>query len=654
MKEFGFRKLLLVGLFLTFLISLSAQVDKVDRLKQVILSQDEDLASIDKKVDLAQKLLNTNLDSAYRLSEQAYQASKEMLYEKGLMTSSNMLGNYFQRKGDLPKSINYYNESKNIALKLKDNKGLASVNNNLGIVYLNQGEFPKALAAFIEGLNYEKKRADQKGVAESYNNIAVVHFYQSDFDKCAEFLKKSVAISEAIKDSSTMKKGYNNIGAVLEQAKKYDEALYYYSKTYRISQALGEKLDMSIAVQNMANIYVYKKDFKTAQEYYNQSVALKKEIGDFNGLATIYVSIGAMYGKARDFGTAKEYIEQALAISKEKGLANQELSAYKSLRELYQETGDFKKALDFELKHTNLKDSLYNIEKTKSIAELQTKFETADKEKQLALREADLANSKLTIKRRNNILVVISAVFALSLIVGFGWYNRNRYRQRQYRKQMELKQKLADAELRNKIQGERERISRDLHDHIGSQLTLIISGLDILGVKTAANASGNPSEQIDKLSDQARSTMGQLRETIWAMNKEHVSLEMLVKKVQEFIQKANVLIVDREISAEIAGEGSVIISPARSLALFRVCQEAINNAIKYADFNRLNLSFTNTGNDLVVVINDDGKGFDKKEVESRGYGLDNMAFRIEECGGEFDISSTPGQGTRINMKFNLN
>ncbi|MES2629178.1 MAG: sensor histidine kinase [Bacteroidota bacterium] len=620
-----------------------------DSLKSVIRKAESDTSVINAQLALAKNIIDSQLDSTLRLSAIAYNRSKKIGYTRGIMTASNMLGNYYQRISDFDKAMAFYNESRRIAKKTNDLQGLAGVSNNIGIIYVNKGQFPQALQAFFDGLNYEQQRGNKQGMAESYNNIGVINFYQHDYDKCAEYLNKSIAISEELGDLKTVKKGYINVGAILQEAKKYDQALASYSKALKISEKLNDKLEISIAVQNMANIYVLKKEFKIAQQYYGRAVGIKKELRDYNGLAIIYVSIGAFYSGVGDQVNAEKYFMEAVQISKEKGLKDQEINAYKNLSLMHTAEKNYQKALDYQVLASDAKDSVYNIENAKNIRELQTKYETVEKEKELAQEKANVANSKLVIKQRNNTLIMVSSGFIIFLIIAIGWYNRNQYRQRQYRREVELKQRLADAELKNKIQGERERISRDLHDHIGSQLTLIISGLDTMSYTEARNQHAESAEQLNDLSDQARLTMGQLRETIWAMNKEEVSMEMLVSKIKEFTNKAN-----RSIYTAISGDGTVVISPAKSLALFRVCQEAINNAIKHAEFTTMNIHFSADKNKIDVQISDDGKGFDQQETANGGYGLENMAFRLQECGGSFKLSSAPGQGTRIEMQVSLN
>jgi len=523
-----------------------------------------------------------------------------------------------------------------------------------GTMLYYQGKYPEALGSYHKGLAIAEKQRDVKSQAALLNEIATLHRKKSGTAKAKEIFMRALALAKSINDTVQIANTENNLGVVFEEERDFDLALKYYKDSARRKRAIHDTIGLSYSLSNIGTLLGQIGKYDEAVRNINESTEIRIRLKDYRGLAINYTLLGEVDVQRKKYPEARNLFLISLEYAKKTQYLDLIAYIYEQLSGIYKAENNYQQAYLYTIQAEQLKDSLSGVQKSLQIAELDAKYQTEKKEKLLAENNAALANSKLALKQRNYTLLSVSAFFVLCAILAGGWYNRNKYRQHQYRKQMELKQKLADAELKNKIQDERERISRDLHDHIGSQLTLIISGLDILGVKVGQDDSLKATQQIDKLSDQARATMGQLRETIWAMNKGEVTLGMLVKKVQEFVQKANLILEDKKINADIYGAEDVIISPAKSLTLFRVCQEAINNAIKYADFNRMNLSFANSDQELRVVINDDGKGFDKNLISDSGYGLENMAFRVKECGGDFELITAPGSGTRIEMKFLLN
>jgi len=226
-------------------------------------------------------------------------------------------------------------------------------------------------------------------------------------------------------------------------------------------------------------------------------------------------------------------------------------------------------------------------------------------------------------------------------------------KQEKLKSEAKFKEELARAELQNKIQAERVRISRDLHDHIGSQLTIITSSLDGLAYK---EQDSNMKHRFEEISDHARETMAQLRETIWAMNNEAVNLDMLTAKLREYIDSALSItdLKDRTATVTNNADEEVNLSPAETINIFRVCQEAINNAIKYAEFRNLRISINISNAQLVFSVEDDGKGFDVGSAKKSGYGLRNMGQRIKDIGGSLNLVSKPGSGSRVQINLPIN
>lgn len=236
--------------------------------------------------------------------------------------------------------------------------------------------------------------------------------------------------------------------------------------------------------------------------------------------------------------------------------------------------------------------------------------------------------------------ILLEAVVGLVLIV----FIVNYYSQRK------LKRKLREAELQEKIHLERERISRDLHDNVGSHLTYIITSLDNIAYKAPKQEVRETSGKIESLGDFARTTMQQLRETIWAMNKDSVTAGEMKEKIVEHLSK--VLSSNEELKFKVAfsGNENVRIKPSQAIHLFRIVQEAVNNALKHSGARNLEILIEEKGSEeLALFVVDDGKGFEGNDPVDGHYGLGNMKARAEEMGGKFILSSTRGKGTRIQL-----
>ncbi len=214
-----------------------------------------------------------------------------------------------------------------------------------------------------------------------------------------------------------------------------------------------------------------------------------------------------------------------------------------------------------------------------------------------------------------------------------------------------LRNEVVKRQALEKIRKERERISMDLHDNIGSQITHVITSLDNLSFKIANGKSEKPSEALDDLSDFARETMQQLRDTIWTLAQKEISVTDFARRIRDHLAR---LLSDRDKPIYLVScdeNESLILAPNQAVQLFRVIQEAVNNALKYADAHQIEISFERSGTQLNVAIRDNGKGFSKLDQKdfNQGFGIKNMRTRIESLQGVFELLTAVGQGTVIKI-----
>src|SRR5690606_11677948 len=210
---------------------------------------------------------------------------------------------------------------------------------------------------------------------------------------------------------------------------------------------------------------------------------------------------------------------------------------------------------------------------------------------------------------------------------------------RQLQKESELKTALAKIETQNKLQEQRLRISRDLHDNIGAQLTFIISSIDNLkfGFSDISEKLG---QKLSGISNFTSQTIYELRDTIWAMNKENITFEDLQARIANFIEHAKNASDKTDFSFNIDKNVDVnhIFSSVEGMNIYRIIQEAVINSLKYASADETEVNISKKENHYIIEISDNGIGFDQ-DVTEPGNGLNNMKKRAREINGSLNIKS---------------
>jgi two-component system, sensor histidine kinase LadS len=208
-----------------------------------------------------------------------------------------------------------------------------------------------------------------------------------------------------------------------------------------------------------------------------------------------------------------------------------------------------------------------------------------------------------------------------------------------------------ELESQIRLQHERERISRDLHDNVGAQLSYIISNIDHI-----VETQNKDENRLDDVADTAKSAILNLRETIWAINNEQLTVEDFYDRFKLY---ATNQVKNRSDVRLVFSENIVhnpVLNPNQALNLYRICQEALNNALKYANAQTLEIFIqANETTYFKFSLKDDGIGFDLSENTEGGYGLKNMKARAKEIGADFNLQSVRGEGTsaEISMRYEV-
>ena len=226
-----------------------------------------------------------------------------------------------------------------------------------------------------------------------------------------------------------------------------------------------------------------------------------------------------------------------------------------------------------------------------------------------------------------------------------------------YVSQRRLRAEVQRLETERQVQTERERISRDLHDHVGAQLSSLLAGVEL--AKLARKRAQTPvqlppgvGDPLESVESDARETMRQLRETIWALHDEAVTLGGFRDRLDEDLRQ-RLRGRDRpKATVTLEGDPALVLGPSQALHLFRIAREAATNALKHADADTLGVRLVEGDGRLTVEVADDGT-FREADAAGRlgagGYGMASMQTRAEELGGTFEVATDRGTTVRVTI-----
>ncbi|MES2689973.1 MAG: histidine kinase, partial [Bacteroidota bacterium] len=200
---------------------------------------------------------------------------------------------------------------------------------------------------------------------------------------------------------------------------------------------------------------------------------------------------------------------------------------------------------------------------------------------------------------------------------------------------------------------ERLRISRDLHDNVGAQLSYLITNVEWMLENPDQLDEEEEKYRLQALTETGRNAILTLRQTIWAISHTSLSVEDFADRFKQFALKMLEFNKNIHVNFSESLETSNTLSPAVALNLFRICQEAFNNCLKHAKCTEVNIDFTSSATlTFEFIIADNGVGFNWDEAQRKGhYGLQNMQARAQETGATLQVSSALNAGTRLTLSL---
>ncbi len=558
------------------------------------------------------------------------------LYVQGLNIPQDSIVSLFQENLE---------EAKKIGYKL----GMADAYSQLSLIYGYQGKFEQSTKSAIDGIKIYESLNKLDRVAGYYAEMGYSMKYR-DLKKGLYYMQKGKAIAEANGFENELKDIYNNYGVLKEINKELDSALFYFNKGLEIKLKLNDTIGVPYSWSNIAGVYGLQKDFSKSRAYFNKALQQRLAWADSIGVAENYTQLGEVFMVEKKWSEAIPFMHKSLPISIKKQYQNLTQYNYKMLSDIYKELNNTDSALYYFEKYSTVKDSVHSLKVQESIAALNIEFETEKKQNEILKQRTLLAEKDLEVGRKNTLIYGSLGLALILGLLGYLLYKQQKLKNHQLQKESELKTALSQIETQNKLQEQRLRISRDLHDNIGAQLTFIISSIDNLkfGFPDINQKLGDKLTSISSFTSQ---TIYELRDTIWAMNKESITFEDLQARIANFIEHAKNASEAIEFSFNIDAKlsESHIFSSVEGMNIYRIIQEAVNNALKYASADKVEVNIAVKQNQYEIIIADNGKGFNPKEVDL-GNGLNNMKKRATEIGGKLQIESSP-KGSFITLKL---
>jgi len=537
----------------------------------------------------------------------------------------------------------------------------------MGSHYLNHEMYREAMSYYLKSLAIEEKRKDEKRMADLYDELGSVYYYLEVFDKSLDYNQKALDIYREYGDTLGIARALSHLGTLhssrefcekrskAEKLVDFQTAIDYYNQAIQYSSLAGDHGAIAKDYQNIAAVYNKLEKPQVALTYVQRALDYYRQTGDPEGILGTLFTLGKTYYRLGNYKKSVEAFRESEKMAVERRLTGGIQYLYEAMAMPYHDMGDYKNAYECYIRYMTIRDSVYNAEKSRQIIELETKYQSELKQKEILRLKAEE-------KRRNALLYSLAAIILL-LVFSIYYYVRLVRKNRIIAGQKlqitedkvrELEQErlyLATKSVMEGEEAERTRLASDLHNGLGGLLSGIkinLSSMKENAVITHENL--NAFNHALSLLDTSISELRRIAHNLMPETLNHYGLKTALEDFCTQVAPAG----QPEISLQFFGD-DIRYTKELELTMYRVIQELVNNALKHSEATRINVQIFSEPGRLSAQVTDNGRGFDINAVDKtlKGKGIDNIRDRITALNGKFDIWSQPGQGTEISVEIEI-
>lgn len=534
-------------------------------------------------------------------------------------------GRVFHQKSEYDSSSHYYLLAEKLSLENDAKRQLVTIWNNLGNVAQVQGKYDEALKYYLKSIKLKEEQGNLRGMSIGYHNVGAIKYDMEDFEGAIEQFHKSNRIAKKIDFGILNIHNLLKLGYCYFDQIKLDSASYYFTKAKMVSEEMNffdgkveSNLHLGLCEMKLQN-------FDQAVHYLNIASPLVEAMDSKLQKVNVYTAWAQLYmameeeGKLGDLqiGEIENKLLEAHSLVGEIDFLDKKILVLEALAKFSKRQSRPQQQAMYQQKLIELKDSMYRASRLETIAEMEAKYATVEKEKEILKLEAqqELGDTKLRYWQYS--LAVLTVMFGLFAFLIF-----------KFMQSRGARQKLEYAE------SFRSKLANNLHDEVGTLLT----GLAMQSELASQTADKNMAEKMAKISELGRKAMDQMRDTVWAMDGKNDSVEKLADRMKDYL--LDVGAHDKfSVSHDLDSGATSRLAPDVRQQLYLIFKEAVSNSMKHSTGDSLRVRLT-VGDEIVLTVADNGTA--SKPSSTSGLGLKSMEQRAASVNGQLHISDNDG------------
>jgi signal transduction histidine kinase len=577
-------------------------------------------------------------NEALTLFDKAYDLSRKLKYDSGIGVAACKLAS-LKSISDIQTSINFFKESIPYLLRSGNITLAGGALYTLAELHERKSNLDSSIYYCMEAVYLNERQQDHIEPAWLYAMISSLYLHIDQYNKSFMYAKKAIDGSDY--------RSYATLGCIamskaFKAMKRMDSALLYANiplgkiqdiQPFYLCQVYNNLAEMQLLTNNVDSALYYINEVETLYKY--------KAAGLRDKLITFLLATDVWLAK-KDISKSRFYLDKSISLIREKSYTIYLPDLYERLSNLHFRLGLYKEAFLYSDSATLTKELLSNAKNRFVIADLETKYQTAQKEKALSQKELQLHESRQYI----GLSVAVAAIAILTAaLVYVNYKNKRRRHQQQLQhlqqeKEIQLLQALMQGEEK-----ERSRIAKDLHDGVAGMLAAAKMQLSSLSLKNHELTENKEFQQAIKLLNDSTHEVRLTSHNLMPEMLMRYGLNEALRRYCSNISNEYLLKVRYESWGHIKRYINTF-----ELSVYRIVQELLNNVLKHSKATEAFVQLSVKEETLFIFIEDNGIGF-QQPVPREGMGLQSLQARIKAMNGRFEVETSGNRGVSAYLEF---
>jgi len=674
-------------LTMSSIVNLHAQNNPVDSLLSIVKHTSSTSEKLKAYRGLYMAYARSNYDSALHYAQRGFVLAVEVdeLHEAAKIKVD--MGTAHAQKGEYTIALEEYRTALDYFVELKDLKGQARCWGNMGSTYFFQsdfraakenfevtqalflelgdtasyysvfsnsaacsrtlGDFETAIANYKLAIDYFQPRENNRMLHSLYQGIGRTYDDMFASESGEQYHLKANALAVEMNDLTSIANSLYHLAENYRFQGRWEEAEVKYLASLEISIQLGSMRSESLAEQSLASLYLKQQKYTKAKTGFRKAMYLNRKMQNTAGILTVYIGLGDVMKATGKLDSALFFYEAANSLALDMEVPRLLYASYKNLGNVYESMGQPTEAL----RYFHLYDSVKQTNKGENGLVLLERFRGDLAEKNLLLSEKNtlLKVQQLEIETTQNGRLwswVISLGMLLALLFFLMLWLRQRNRMR-LEQEVLLERDKGLREVQKTDNEVRTRVSQDLHDGVWQLLTDIQHNLHQLTELNADSTYVVKKTALQTLVSEASTEVRSIAHKLQPVSLNELGLEGALK---ELLRKS---LQHTSIAYSIVFYGERSLPQHVEFALYRICQELLNNTIKHAQATEFEVTLVCKEEHVLLAAEDNGIGFSYAANMSTGSGLSNIRNRAFALGGTVGVEQAipTGQITKIQLPY---